>query len=533
MISQRASMALAGIFLMTSAVSLAGCGPKAGADGGRKGGKNGGAGGPNAPLPVETMAVRRGTIADSVLVTGSIAALQDVQLSARVSGRVIAVNYREGQLVRAGQVIVQQDATDLEANVRAAQANVSQAQANVSSNVAKVAQAQTNYTLAIQTAKEAVAQARAQVASSSQNYQKIKGGSRPQQVLQSRGQLLLAKANLDNSLTNLNRDKSLFAQGAIAKSDLDTAQTNYSVLQQTYAIQQQALSLTVQGNQSEDIAAALAQLQQQQANLQTAIANQQTVQLRRDDITAAQAALQQARAAVQQQQATLIFDQQQVDFTQIKSPIDGIIAARESEPGQIASPGNNLMRIVNVKTVYYEPTISETDFSETNVGDPVIVQVDALPGRSFNGVVKAVYPAAASGSRQFTLRVAVPNPTNELRPGMFARGTLLANVHRNVLVVPVSALVPVNSDAAAASSEGTATGGTDLPAQQVYLVGPDSKAVARKVNTGIVTASQAEITSGLAPGDTLVTVGQGQLRPGQPVKVESAANGVGAGLATQ
>ena len=527
--SQRAAAALAGIFLMTSAFSLAGCGHKQGADGGRKGS---GAGGPNAPLPVETMAVQRGTIADSVLVTGSIEALQDVQLSARVSGRVTAVNYREGQFVRAGQIIVQQDATDLEANVRAAEANVSQAQANVSSNIAKVAQAQTNYTLAVQTAKAAVAQARAQVASSQQNYQKIKGGSRPQQVLQSRGQLLLAKANLDNALTNLNRDKSLFAQGAIAKADLDTAQTNYSVLQQTYGIQQQALSLTVQGNQAEDIAAALAQLQQQQANLQTAIANQQTVQLRRDDITAAEAALQQARAAVQQQQATLIYDQQQVDYTQIKSPIDGIIAAREVEPGQIASPGTDLMRIVNVKTVYYEPTISETDFAETNVGDPVIVNVDALPGRSFNGVVKAVYPAASSGSRQFTLRVAVPNPTNELRPGMFARGTLLANVHRNVLVVPVTALVPISSDAAAASSEGTATGGTDLPPQEVFLVGPNNKAVARKVATGIVTASQAEITSGLAPGDTLVTVGQGQLQPGQPVQVESTANGVGAGLAT-
>ena len=531
MTSQRAAAALAGILLLST---LAGCAPKTGADGGKsgKGGKGGG-GGPNAPLPVEVAPVQRGTIADSVLVTGSIAALQDVQLSARVSGRVTAVNYREGQFVRAGQVIVQQDATDLQATVRAAQANVSQAQSNVSSNIAKVAQAQTNYTLAIQTAKQAVAQARAQVANAQQNYQKIKGGARPQQILQGRGQLLLAKANLDNALTNLNRDKSLFAQGAIAKSDLDTAQTTYTVQAQTYAIQQQSLSLTVQGNQSEDIAGALAQLQQQQANLQTAIANQQTVQLRRDDITAAQAALQQAKSAVLQQQATLAFDQQQVDYTQIKSPIDGIIAAREVEPGQIASPGNNLMRIVNVKTVYYEPTISETDFSETNVGDPVIVNVDALPGRSFNGIVKAVYPAAASGSRQFTLRVAVPNPTNELRPGMFARGTLLANVHRNVIVIPVSALVPVISDAAAASSEGTATGGTDLPPQQVYLVGPNNKAVARKVATGIVTASQAEITSGLAPGDTLVTVGQGQLQAGQLVKVESTANGVGAGLATQ
>ena len=466
-------------------------------------------------------------------VTGSIQALQDVQLSARISGRVIAVNFREGQVVRAGQVMVQQDATDLQATAREAQANISQAESNVNSNIAKVAQAKTNYLLATQTAKQAVAQARASVAASKQNYLKIKRGSRPQQVLQAQDQLLLAKANLDNSLTILNRNKSLFAQGAIAKADLDTAQTNYDVQAATYKNQQAALSLTVQGNQAEDIAASLAQLQQQQANLQTAISNQQTVQLRRDDITAAQAALQQARSAVQVQQATLAYDQQQISYASIRSPIDGIVAARETEPGQVASPGTNLMRVVNVKTVYYEPTVSETDFSHTTVGDPVQVQVDALPSRSFSGIVKAVYPAASSGSRQFTLRVAVPNPTNELRPGMFARGTLLDDMHRNAVVIPVSALVPIlNNSTDAASSVGSATGGTTLPPQQVFLLGSGGKAVARKVKTGIVTQTQVEVTSGLQPGDSLITVGQGQLQPGQTVKVVSTANGVGAGLAT-
>jgi HlyD family secretion protein len=531
MTNTRAAAALA--FIISTGcfgVALTGCGQKSGTAAGEK---HGGGAGPNAPVPVEVGTVKRGTIADAVLVTGSIAALQDVQLSARVSGRVTAVNYREGQTVRAGQIMVQQDSTDLQANVRAAQANVSQAEANVSSNIAKVSQAQTNYTLEVQIAKAAVAQARAQVASANQNYLKIKGGSRPQQVLQSKDQLLLAKANLDNALTNLNRDKSLFDQGAIAKADLDTAQTTYTVLQATYQNSKQALSLTVQGNQSEDIAAALAQLQQQKANLTTVIANQQTVQLRKDDITAAEAALQQAKAAVLQQQATLVYDQQQVDYTAIRSPIDGIVAAREVEPGQIAAPGTNLMRVVNVKTVYYEPTISETDYSETDVGDPVEVQVSSFPGRQFNGVVKAVYPAASSGSRQFTLRVAVPNPTNELRPGMFARGTLLANVHRNAIVIPVTALVPLQTDATDISSEGTATGGTTLPAQQVFLIGPDHKAVSRPVRTGIITGSSAEITSGLQPGDKIVTVGQQQLKTGQSIKIVSKENGVGAGIATE
>ena len=183
--------------------------------------------------------------------------------------------------------------------------------------------------------------------------------------------------------------------------------------------------------------------------------------------------------------------------------------------------------------MYYEPTISETDFSGTSVGDPVQVQIDALPGKTYLGKVSAVYPAASSGSRQFTLRVSVPDPANELRPGMFARGTLLTEVRRNVITVPVTALMPVQNGASdAQSSEGTATGGTTMPPQQVFIVGPGSKAQARPVSLGLVTASQAEVTKGLQVGDQLITIGQGQLLPGQKVKVESTANGVGAGLAT-
>ena len=109
----------------------------------------------------------------------------------------------------------------------------------------------------------------------------------------------------------------------------------------------------------------------------------------------------------------------------------------------------------------------------------------------------------------------------------------MAEVHQNAVVIPISALVPVqNNSTDVSSSDGTATGGTTLPPQQVFLVGSGGKAVARQIKTGIVTQSQVEVTSGLQPGDSLVTVGQGQLQPGQSVKIESNTNGVGAGLAT-
>ena len=256
MTMRRAASGLAGIFLL-GALTGAGCGKKQDAQ------RKPGIGDPGGSVAVQIAPVQSGTIAASVPVTGNIQALQDVQLSARAAGRVVAVNFREGQVARAGQIVVQQDTTDLEANVKQAEANILQAEANVSSNQAKVSQAKTNYTLQVQTAGQAVAQAKAQVANARQNYLKVKGGSRPQQVLQGKSQVILAKANLDNAQTILTRNKTLFAEGAIAKADLDTAQTNYAVQVQTYQNAQQSLSLTQAGAQTVDIAAAHAQLQQQ------------------------------------------------------------------------------------------------------------------------------------------------------------------------------------------------------------------------------------------------------------------------------
>ena len=120
-----------------------------------------------------------------------------------------------------------------------------------------------------------------------------------------------------------------------------------------------ALKLVQEGNRQEDIAAELQKVRQQQTNLSNAIANQQLVAVKRQDILDAQAGVAQAKAL-------LTFNQVQLQNASIYAPIDGIVASRSTEPGQIAAPGAALMRIVNVKTVYYQPTISERRISATS-----------------------------------------------------------------------------------------------------------------------------------------------------------------------
>lgn len=493
--------------LALSVLGFSGCGKKAGPAGEKQAGK-----GP-ASTPVIITYAKLGTLSRTVTVTGNLEALQDVSLAARISARVTEVFVREGDHVVKGQALVQQDTTDL-------QATVNQARANLQNAISQVAQAKINYEIEYAQAKQTVIKDQAAVDAAQYNYSKVKQGNRPPQILQAQATAEQAKATLDNAQTTLTRNKSLFAQGAIAKADLDTAQTTYNVDVQQYNNAKAALALVNAGSYPQDIKFAAEQTKEAQATLKNDQANLKTIHVRQEQITAAEAGVTQAKA-------TVAYDQQQVAYATIRSPIDGIVAARQTEPGQIASSAATIMRIVNVRTMYYEPTISETDFSQTKIGDPVQVNVDALPGKTYVGKVIAVYPAASASNRVFSLRVSIDDPRYELRPGMFARGSIITAVHRNVVVVPITALVPVESAAglsSSVSSTGLATGGTTLPPQQVYLAGKNNEAVARLVKVGIVTATQAEITGGLKEGDPLITDGQDLLNAGSPIVVENKPN---------
>jgi RND family efflux transporter MFP subunit len=488
-------------------MALAGCG-KSGAGGGG-GSRNKGP----QPVTVEVTPVKLGTIAQTQLITGSIAALEDSTVSARVSARVSAVYVREGDAVKAGQVLVQQDTTDLQATVQNAQANVASAESTYAQNI-------TNYQIQVIQAKQNVENAQAALRASQFAYSKAKQGSRPQQVLEGQSSVDQAKATAADALTTLQRDQYLYSQGALDAADLQTAQTNYAVDVQQYKNAQAALSLTVAGNYAQDIASAKEQVREAQTNLVNQIANEKQVLLHRQQIQAAQDAVNAAKA-------TLAYDQEQVQYATVTAPFDGIVATRSIQPGQVASVGTALIEVVNVSTCYFQPTVSEEFYGDVNVGDRVRVRSDALPGKTFVGRVAALFPSANTSTRVFSLRVDIPNPQNQLRPGMYARGQLTTAIHRNVVVIPQSALVTQAQTGLEANttSSGDASGTTLLPDQQVMLAGPDNKAVAQPVTVGLAAGDRVEITSGLKPGDPLITTGAGLLVAGQAIRFPNQHGG--------
>lgn len=510
-----AARVCAALALALCLLTVFGCGKKnAGQRAGGQGGHGGGAGGPQVTPVNVTTVTNTGKISQSVYVTGNIASLFDVNLAAQTTGQITYLQVREGDQVKKGQLLIQIDPS-------AAQAVVQQDQANVANDEAKVQQARLQYEQSITNAQVAINQARQQLTAAQQNLITTKFPYQPQQLAQTQQQLIQQEANAKNAENFYARERMLYNQGVIAASDYDNAYTSYKTQQALLKNYQEAYNLAKAGGRPEQITAARQTVAEQEQNVKNATANLNQVRVNKEAITAAIETVNAARYTLAQAQA-------QLKYTKIYSPIDGFVQARSAEVGQTATPGTTLLELVDLHQVYFQPTVSEDDFRHLALGQQVTVNVDAYPGKTFNGRVDAVYPGAAATNRQFSVRVDIPNPGNLLRPGMYARGSIITRTVHNAIVVPINALVASLPPGYAAnqSSNATSYGNLVLPPETVFVVGSGNKAVQKPVKVGIETGTEAEIVSGLSPGDQLITTGQGLLQPGSPVRVQSqVANG--------
>lgn len=435
---------------------------------------------------VAVVSARTGDIAFTISVTGSLQSLEDVLLSAKVPGKVAKVFVREGDTVRAGQVVVQQDTSDLEAQVRQAEAALSSAQA-------RLKQAQTALELQPTQNETSLRQAEAALEAAKARLHALETGARRQERQQVEQQVASAKANLDNAQANLERVRRLYQQDAVSKQQLDSAQMAYDIALAQYRTAQEQLSLVQEGPRQEDIEAQRALVKQAEEAVRLARTGDLQLRVRQDEVNA-------AKALVAQASAGLFYARQQYESAFIRSPINGTVALRSAQPGQMAGAGTPLVRIVNLNVIFFEARVSETEVRYVRVGQPVTVTVDAYPGKTFRGVVSRIYPVGSEGSRDFIVRVDLFNDNGLLKPQMFARGQILIDVHRNVVLIPKDALM------------------TQDGKQVVFVV---REGVARRVTvqTGYINGDNAEVR-GIPAGAQVVVQGQENLRDGDKVRVE-------------
>lgn len=437
-------------------------------------------------VPVETAPVARGDIEQVIEVTGDISALDKATLSAKISGRVAQVNAREGDRVSRGQVIVVLDQQDLLTNLQNAQAGLDTA-------VARLSQAKTSQTVTKIQTDAAIEQAQAALQSANAGLAVAKNPSRSQERTVAENAVAEARAHLDRAEADYRRNQTLVKQGAISQAAFDVVESSYKIAQAQYRSATERLSLVKEGGRTEIVRQAEAAVAQAREGLRAAKANASQNLLRKEDVRQAQAGLAQARAGV-------ALARQQLSYAFVRSPISGVLASRTTEPGQVIAAGQALGDVVNLGSLYLKGDVSETEVVNVTPGQQVRVSVDAIPNRTFAAVVEKVFPAAPTSNRNFPVRVRITGSDGAIRPGMFARGEIVAGMFRNVMLVPKDAVE---------ERRGT---------KMVFSVG-DSKA--RRVNVNVLRENshyvQVAEPSGLKPGDIVVTEGRQNLQDGSKI----------------
>ena len=188
----------------------------------------------------------------------------------------------------------------------------------------------------------------------------------------------------------------------------------------------------------------------------------------------------------------------------IRAPFSGIIGLRSVSVGDYVKEGADLVNLESIDPLKVDFRVPEVYMRQVQVGQPLQVQLDALPGKTFEGKVFAVNPLIDAAGRAVVVRAMVRNPDTSLRPGMFARVRLITRDARDALVLPEQALVPQGDQ------------------QFVYRIA-DGKALRVRVEVGQRRDAKVEILNGVAKDDLVVTAGQLKLRDGVPVTVAASA----------
>lgn len=193
----------------------------------------------------------------------------------------------------------------------------------------------------------------------------------------------------------------------------------------------------------------------------------------------------------------------QLQYSQILSPIDGVVAERPLYPGEMANPGTPLLTVMDISRVIARTNVPVEQLKHLKIG--IGATVAGQDGTSFSGKVTVVSPAMDPNSTTAEVWVAADNPGGRLRPGETVRVTIVAEMIENAVVVPLTAIVP--------SQEGF---------EVVMVVGSDSVALERKVKLGIRTADRVQVMEGVKPGEKVVTEGALGLQDKAKVRAEAA-----------
>jgi HlyD family secretion protein len=359
--------------------------------------------------PSKLAKVEKGDLAKSVVATGKVTPITKVEVKSKASGIVKKLLVDYGDKVKKGQLLVQLDKVEIEAQVEQSEAALQAAEANLKSSQA--------------------------------DYERAKVDAEGPDVP-------LLKREYD-------RATGMAKEGVVSVSTLDEAQKNY----------QMAL-------------------------------NKQNVS--KAQVIVLEAKIAQARAEVARDRANLKQLQEQLSYTDIESPIDGIVLSRDVQMGDavssilvLGSSATLVMTLGDTSQVYVKGKVDESDIGKVYLGQPARIKVESFKDKTFNGVVTKISPMGVEKDNvtTFEVRVSINNPGGELKAEMTANAEIILEEHKNVLQIPEGSIIYDKDKKASVEI-------------------PDSSAKDGKkklaVNIGISNGAKTEVLSGLKEGDQVV-----------------------------
>ncbi len=199
-------------------------------------------------------------------------------------------------------------------------------------------------------------------------------------------------------------------------------------------------------------------------------------------------------------QATFDMAQLELDYTEIRAPIDGVISERFIKIGNTIDMNAPAFQVTSLVPLVAYLHVPEREYRRLVAGQDVRVAIDALQGASYEATVARVSPVVDPGTGTFKITIEIIDPARRLKPGMFGRISIVHDRRENALLIPRGAILQEND-------------------QAVVFIVEDGQASRRAIETGYTEAGFVEVLSGLSDDEKIVVVGQANLKDGSKLAV--------------
>jgi multidrug efflux pump subunit AcrA (membrane-fusion protein) len=288
----------------------------------------------------------------------------------------------------------------------------------------------------------------------------------PEEIQKAQGDTQAAKVALEAEQKLYDSRQDLYKQGALPRKDLDQAAVALTQAKNQYELAQRHLDALMAVSKQQELKSAAGQLQSAKGKYLGAAA--------------------------------------QLSYSEIRSPINGVVTDRSLYPGEMAAAGTPLLTVMDTSSVIARAHIPQDQAALLKLGDKATITV---PGEEepIEGKVTVVSPALDPNSTTVEVWVKAENPKGRLRPGTSVKISMLARAVPNSLVIPAAAVLT--------SPDGST---------YVMIAGSDNKAHQKTVKTGIRQGDQVQILDGLADGERVIASGAYGLPDNTKIRIEAA-----------